>query len=767
MSPSRALPLTLALLWACKDSSAPSETGLDGPGCEDPATWYADADGDGFGDVDSPSEPACEAPEGYAEADGDCDDGDANVNPDAAEACDGVDNDCDGLTDDADEDVQGGEAGWLDADGDGYGDPASEARWCEPPEGAVDNAEDCDDADAAVHPEAEEVCDGVDNDCDGLTDDEDEVDPEATATWYPDADSDGFGDASGPVESCSAPEGYVLDATDCDDAAAAVNPDATEVCNGIDDDCDADVDDADASLDSGTASTWYADGDGDSYGDAASAALACEQPSGSVSDASDCDDSDAAVNPGATEVCNGVDDDCDAAADDADASLDSSTATAWYDDADSDGYGDAAASTLSCEAPSGAVTDATDCDDADAAINPGEDEVCNGLDDDCDGLIDDADSDLDVATASTWYADSDGDGYGDASAVQLTCDQPSDGVTDDTDCDDSDASVNPGAAETWYDGTDSDCDGASDYDLDGDGDDSLDYGGTDCDDSDATRYGGVDCRPEASCTRPSAATLAASDPSGVTDMYFIGDCQAVVCTTISGTDYARIIDSSGEVATFRSTSNYNIGSCAADPSNGAIVVGYTSTQGIGYESGTSVPAIVTSGAGYLTAGNGPWANYYMNDSPGALAVDSGGSIWVPNWRSIGTLAEISTSGTVLNTWALGVGSLTSLDLDTGESVYVSAGDTIYMVDTSAGTATAWYVASDDILDFVFDYNDDIYVETTDDNVTWVDSSVYSEAVFLSSVTGDAKITISEDGYLFRMIGAPVGAASYEEYALSN
>ena len=85
----------------------------------------------------------------------------------------------------------------------------------------------------------------------------------------------------------------------------------------------------------------------------------------------------------------------------------------------------------------------------------------------------------------------------------------------------------------------------------------------------------------------------------------------------------------------------------------------------------------------------------------------------------------------------------------------------------AGTATAWYVASDDILDFVFDYNDDFYVETTDDVITWVDSSLNSESVFLSSITGDAKITISADGYLFRMIGAPTGAASYEEYPLSN
>src|SRR6185295_2743344 len=124
-------------------------------------------------------------------------------------------------------------------------------------------------------------------------------------TFYADADGDTYGDASSTTLACTQPSGYVSDNTDCDDSHAAVNPGATEVCNGVDDDCD-------ASVDEGVQTTFYADADGDTYGDASSTTLACTVPSGYVSDNTDCEDNDASVNPGATEVCNGIDDDCDA-----------------------------------------------------------------------------------------------------------------------------------------------------------------------------------------------------------------------------------------------------------------------------------------------------------------------------------------------------------------------------------------------------------------------------------------------------------------------
>ncbi|MCB9758554.1 MAG: FG-GAP repeat protein [Alphaproteobacteria bacterium] len=391
-----------------------------------------DADGDGYG------------------AEDDCDDTDAAVNPGATEVCNGVDDDCDGDTDE--DDASDASTWYADADGDAYGDAASTTTACAQPSGFVSDDTDCDDADGAVNPGATEVCNGVDDDCDGDTDEDDASD---ASTWYADADGDSYGDAASTATACAQPSGYVSDDTDCDDGDAAVNPAATEVCNGVDDDCDGDTDEDDAS----DASTWYADADGDTYGDAASTVTACAQPSGYVGDDTDCDDADGAVNPAATEVCNGVDDDCDGDTDEDDAS----DASTWYADADGDSYGDAASTLTACAQPSGYVGDDTDCDDADAAVNPGATEVCNGVDDDCDGNTDEDDA----SGASTWYADADGDSYGDAASTATACAQPSGYVGDDTDCDDTDAAISPGEPEICDDNIDNDCDGDTDECLSG------------------------------------------------------------------------------------------------------------------------------------------------------------------------------------------------------------------------------------------------------------------------------------------------------------
>ena len=175
----------------------------------------------------------------------------------------------------------------------------------------------------------------------------------------------------------------------------------------------------------------------------------------------------------------------------------------WYADSDGDGYGDATTTATSGgAAPSGMVDNDDDCDDTDASVNLDAVETWyDGVDGDCDGGDDyDADgdelagdggddcddADSTIGAASTWYTDSDRDGFGDSSSSTESCTQPPGTSADDTDCDDTDASVNPGAVETWYDGVDSDCDGASDYDADSDGWDSQDYGGEDCDDTDPT-----------------------------------------------------------------------------------------------------------------------------------------------------------------------------------------------------------------------------------------------------------------------------------------
>lgn len=171
--------------------------------------------------------------------------------------------------------------------------------------------EDCDDGDPAVNPEAAEVCDGLDNDCDGTID----VDATDAETWYLDRDSDGYGDLGESTQACAQPDLYVADSTDCDDLDPEVSPDATERCDGIDNNCDGETDEAGA-IDE---QTGYADTDSDGYGDHKQTTRACTLPEGFVSDDQHCDDSRADVYPGAPELCvDGVDTDCDGLPDDED-----------------------------------------------------------------------------------------------------------------------------------------------------------------------------------------------------------------------------------------------------------------------------------------------------------------------------------------------------------------------------------------------------------------------------------------------------------------
>lgn len=128
--------------------------------------------------------------------------------------------------------------------------------------------------------------------------------------------------------------------------------------------------------------TWYADADGDTYGNSAVTTMACTAPVGYVANATDCNDANSAINPGATEICNGIDDNCNGSIDEG------LTFTTYYADADVDGYGDAATSVSSCSPVAGYVTDNTDCNDAENTVYPGAIEICDGLDNDCNGDID-------------------------------------------------------------------------------------------------------------------------------------------------------------------------------------------------------------------------------------------------------------------------------------------------------------------------------------------------------------------------------------------
>jgi hypothetical protein len=314
----------------------------------------------------------------YGAAKLDCDDQDADIHPGADEVCDGVDNDCDGLVDDADS-VRDRLTFFLDEDGDGHGNALAPVQACARPDGYAEAADDCDDHDASTWPGAEERCDGIDNDCDGLIDADDS--DLGAVVYHLDADEDGYGDPDLAVEDCEMPPGYVENDEDCDDGDAAIHPDAEELCDGLDNDCDAFVDE-----DLG-ATTWWLDADRDGYGTAGGDVTTCAPPPGYADNDDDCDDMVATTHPGAPELCDRVDNDCDSRVDEDDAT----DAPTWYADRDSDTYGDASASARACSAPRGYVADATDCNDADRAVHPGAEELCDGIDNDCDGGIDEDD----------------------------------------------------------------------------------------------------------------------------------------------------------------------------------------------------------------------------------------------------------------------------------------------------------------------------------------------------------------------------------------
>ncbi len=502
-------------------------------------TFYADDDGDGWGDETTTTQD-CEAPSGYVDQAGDCDDFDRDVNPDASEICNEIDDDCDGTTDEGVTTTY-----YADLDGDGWGDESNPVEACEEGAGVVSVVGDCDDSNAALNPDAAERCDGYDNDCDGVTDNDDAVD---ASTWYVDGDGDGYGDPSVTTTACSQPSGYESDSSDCDDSDASINPAATEVCDSVDNDCDGDADGG--AVD---AATWYVDDDGDGYGAAGTSDTqdACSQPTGYAATTDDCADDDFTVSPGAAEVCDGIDNDCDWLTDTDDPDI--TDAVVYYPDADRDGYGDSSGGTASCIPPLGWVDAslATDCNDLDSSINPAAVEICDAVDNDCDSLVDDDDSSL--VGADSWYVDNDGDGYGDAADTVDACVAPSGYIADDSDCDDTDATINPDADE-YCDGVDEDCDGTIDdgaldlvdfyYDGDGDGyGDPLDStwacsaptgfvaDSSDCDDGDAEVHPGgtevcsgvdADCDGVTPALCTSCAEHLDADPSA-TDGLFVAD----------------------------------------------------------------------------------------------------------------------------------------------------------------------------------------------------------------------------------------------------
>ena len=448
----------------------------DALGCDE---YYLDEDEDDFG-VEADYKCLCKPEEPYdAQLAGDCNDDEYNVNPDATEICDGLDNDCNEETDP--EGVEGCTTYYVDEDEDGFGKESQSKCLCDPeyPHTALEFG-DCEDANKDINPGVEEACNEIDDNCDQVIDAEDSV---GCAIFYYDGDVDTIGTESNAKCLCAAEAPY--DAAvfgDCNDQDNEIFPGNDEVCDGKDNDCDNITDPAETSVD---CQEYYEDGDQDMFGKKDSSSQCLCDPQGLFTslNALDCDDLNKDVNPDQPESCSGLDDNCDGKQDNADAV----GCIPYYVDADQDDFGpNGGASACLCEGVADpdfadfVVTVMGDCDDLNKDINPDAPESCNNIDDDCDEVIDPEDS----IGCGTLYFDGDNDNYAVPDAVGKCLCQP-DVAGKFTakmvgDCNDDEAAISPDAVEVCDD-VDNDCSGAADdktnlpgcedfyYDNDGDG----------------------------------------------------------------------------------------------------------------------------------------------------------------------------------------------------------------------------------------------------------------------------------------------------------
>jgi hypothetical protein len=457
--------------------------------------------------------------DGISVAYGDCDDNDATVFPDATELIDGIDNDCDGelIFEEIDHDGDGYIPGIIDPESGWKGDPN------------VIGGDDWDDENPNIHPNAIDICDGIDNDLDGEVDEDCDSDGDGYTRNDGDCNNDdplihpgatelinGIDDNCdgqlSPNEKDYDGDGYisgvfdentwqgsndVIGGNDCNDEDININPSAEELINGIDDNCD------------GLLDPDEMDNDGDNYipGEYNQSTIWLGSPT--IHGGGDCDDNNSEINPGVPELINGIDDNCDGQLNPDEI------------DNDGDGYIPGIFDSDTGWLGSASVIGDNDCNDAIQTVYPGAPELIDGLDNNCDGQLDpneiDNDGDgfiigsidpngwntydspqgggdcddnnelinpmaddipddgidqnCDGEDAHLWYKDLDNDGYGDQNNEVVANTQPSGYVSNNEDCDDTNQNIYPGAPEL-IDGLDNNCDGQlnpNEIDNDGDG----------------------------------------------------------------------------------------------------------------------------------------------------------------------------------------------------------------------------------------------------------------------------------------------------------
>lgn len=358
------------------------------------------------------------------------------------------------------------------------------------------------------------------------------------STWYPDHDGDGYGNSLYPQEVCDRPAGYVEQGGDCDDQNADTYPGAEETCNGVDNNCSGGEDDAT------DIQTWYADQDGDGYGDINQPLKSCTQPNGYIQQTGDCDDGDEGTNPNRRPFCTDVDMNCDGILDDQQNSLDD-----VYCDRDGDGYGSIHYASCYGEDLVGTsqgslcdgiwVYDGGDCGDSNTSSYPGAQELCDGVDNNCDGTVDEN------CSCSNGASESCGTDVGQCQSGTRNCSSGSWGSC---------GGNYVGPSVEVCDGIDNNCDGQVDENL----------GGSSC----GTGQDGVCSAGTTQCVGGAMQCVAVESPTSETCDGFDNNCDGTVDEGVT-TIYYKDVDSDG----------YGVDSPQTNVEACAVPQGYTDVSG--------------------------------------------------------------------------------------------------------------------------------------------------------------------------------------------